>query len=147
MSVRERDNGARRLLEQIRAIKGAAVDVGVLGQKAAEDHGGLTVGDVATFHEFGIGVPERSFVRNYVDRSKAAAQTLARRCAEAVARGVPAEAALNIIGMSHAAAIQEVIADGIDPPLAPETIKRKGSSVPLIDTGQLRASVTWRIAK
>ena len=147
MSVRERDNGARRLLEQIRAIKGAAVDVGVLGQKAAEDHGGLTVGDVATFHEFGLGVPERSFVRSYVDRSKQAAQALARRCAEAVARGVPAEAALNIIGMSHAAAIQEMIADGIDPPLAPETIKRKGSSVPLIDTGQLRASVTWRIAK
>lgn len=147
MSVRERDNGARRLLEQVRAVKERAVDVGVLGQKAAEDHGGLTVGDVATFHEFGLGVPERSFIRNYVDRSKQAAQALARRCAEAVARGVPAEAALNIIGMSHASAIQEMIADGIDPPLAEETIKRKGSSTPLIDTGQLRASVTWRIAK
>lgn len=147
MSVRERDNGARRLLEQVRAVKERAVDVGVLGQKAAEDHGGLTVGDVATFHEFGLGVPERSFIRNYVDRSKQAAQALARRCAEAVAKGVPAEAALNIIGMSHASAIQEMIADGIDPPLAEETIKRKGSSTPLIDTGQLRASVTWRIAK
>ena len=79
MSVTDRDNGARRLLEQIRAIKGAAVDVGVLGQKAAEDHGGLTVGDVATFHEFGLGVPERSFVRNYVDRSRRYLAELAAR--------------------------------------------------------------------
>ena len=31
------------------------------------------------------------------------------------------------------------------PPLKPETIKRKGSSKPLIDTGKLRASITHKV--
>ena len=37
------------------------------------------------------------------------------------------------------------IASNIPPALAPETIERKGSSVALIDTGQLRSSITWQV--
>ncbi|RLI74767.1 hypothetical protein DRO97_05075 [Archaeoglobales archaeon] len=44
-------------------------------------------------------------------------------------------------------AIKETITKGRPEwsPLKPETIKRKGSSKPLIDTGKLRASITHRI--
>lgn len=44
-------------------------------------------------------------------------------------------------------AIKETITKGRSewPPLKPETIKRKGSSKPLIDTGKLRASITHKV--
>ena len=44
-------------------------------------------------------------------------------------------------------AIKQKITEGDPswPPLKPETIKRKGSSKPLIDTGKLRASITHKV--
>ena len=144
--VTDKDHGAKRLLEQIAKIKGAAVDVGVIGDKAAAQHGETTVADIAVIHEFGLGVPERSFVRGYVDGNPRSMQT-ARKAAEAVAKGMDVEQALNLVGLSHVGGMQQRIADGIDPPLSESTIKGKGSSTPLIDTGQLRSSITHRLVK
>jgi len=44
-------------------------------------------------------------------------------------------------------AIKQKITEGDPswPPLKPETIKRKGSSKPLINTGKLRASITHKV--
>lgn len=146
--VTDRDRGAKRLLEQIAKVKGASVDVGVLGDKASAEHeSGVTVADVATFHEFGLGVPERSFVRGYVDENEAKAQSLARKGVQSVAKGLDVDTVLNVIGLSHVGGMQERIAAGIDPALAELTIAGKGSSTPLIDTGQLRSSITHRLVK
>jgi hypothetical protein len=41
--------------------------------------------------------------------------------------------------------IKQRIANGIAPPNSPYTIARKGSSKPLIDTGQLRNSITYQV--
>lgn len=146
-SVVVRDNGAKKLLEQVASMRNAFVEVGVLGADA--DHGeGLTVGDVATFHEFGTDtIPERSFIRGYVDETKDKQQEIARKATAAVVKGQPIATVLNIVGLTHVAGMQERIANQIDPPLAEETIKRKGSSVPLIDTGQLRSSIVHRVVK
>lgn len=58
-----------------------------------------------------------------------------------------AEAAYNRAGMVGAAAAQEVFGSGDLAPNAPSTIARKGSSAPLIDTGSLRANVTYVVRK
>jgi|Deesub1362B_J571_1020462.scaffolds.fasta_scaffold00499_29 phage gpG-like protein len=44
-------------------------------------------------------------------------------------------------------AVKEKITQGDPswPPLRPETVKRKGSSKPLIDTGKLRTSITHKV--
>ena len=55
------------------------------------------------------------------------------------------EQALNQVGAAVAGMVQAKIASNIPPALAPETIERKGSSVALIDTGQLRSSITWQV--
>ena len=34
-----------------------------------------------------------------------------------------------------------------EPPNAPETVRRKGSSDPLLDTGTLRNSVDWEVER
>ncbi|MCX8207429.1 MAG: hypothetical protein N3G75_06315 [Methanothrix sp.] len=49
------------------------------------------------------------------------------------------------IGVLLENAIIERIRAHIPPPLKPETVRRKGSSTPLIDTGQLIGSITHQI--
>jgi hypothetical protein len=47
--------------------------------------------------------------------------------------------------MQAAADVQAYMVNGKFAPLKAKTIKRKGSSKPLIDTGQLRQSITYRV--
>lgn len=149
MSVTYKDNGAKALVANIGKAHKASVDVGVLGEKAAakEDKGTLTVGEVASFHEFGLGVPERSFIRGWVDENEKVVQNLSGRAVAAVAKGMPVDQALTIIGSKIASLMQERISRGIEPANAPSTIARKGSSKPLVNTGQLRSSITPRVAQ
>ena len=42
--------------------------------------------------------------------------------------------------------IVQKISEGVAPPNAPSTIKSKGSSTPLVDTGAYRQSITYVIA-
>ena len=52
------------------------------------------------------------------------------------------------MGAMAAGKVQQYIADVfIPPPNSPRTIARKGSSHPLIDTGQMRQSITWQRTK
>jgi hypothetical protein len=53
--------------------------------------------------------------------------------------------ALGLLGAKVVAMVQARLASNIPPPLKPATIKRKKSSVALIDTGQLRSAVTWKV--
>ena len=57
------------------------------------------------------------------------------------------EQILRVAGAFLEGRIKEKITEGDPdwPPLRPETIKRKGSSKPLIDTGKLRASITHKV--
>lgn len=124
--------------------KQITLTLGVHADDAGADHGGgLTVGDVATFHEFGTRtVPQRSFLRAWFDENQTfIAETLKKQFA-----GVPegkrtAEQAAERCALAFEGGVKQRIARGIPPPLAPSTIARKGSSVPLIDTGQLRNAI------
>lgn len=53
--------------------------------------------------------------------------------------------ALNMVGNIAVGKVQQYMTELQDPPNAPSTIKNKGSSNPLIDTGALRQSVTYSI--
>lgn len=53
--------------------------------------------------------------------------------------------ALEIIGQIAVGKVQQYMTDLRDPPNAPSTIKKKGSSNPLINNGHLRQSVTYKI--
>lgn len=53
--------------------------------------------------------------------------------------------ALNRVGVVAVGMVQKYMTDLRTPPNAPSTIKKKGSSNPLIDSGALRQSVTYKI--
>jgi phage gpG-like protein len=52
------------------------------------------------------------------------------------------ERALALVGQMMESDMRSAIAAGIPPPNAARTIAAKGSSKPLVDSGQLRASIS-----
>lgn len=149
--VHEKDNGYGRLAKTLaKAAKGATLSVGILAasaEKPAEGAAkGITVGDVATWNEFGLGVPERSFLRAWYDETTAANRASFRKLWASVIKGdrTPEEV-FSILGLKFTGDIQRRIVAGINPPNAPATIAAKGSSTPLISTGQLKSSISYEV--
>ncbi len=148
--IKDVDKGLKKCLETLSKTKQGIVRVGVLadkgGSEAKTQNSALSVLDVAIFNEFGLGVPERSFIRAYVDENKAKIQTWIRVLAKQIADGkLEPKQALEQLGLKVQGGIQARIAKGVPPPNAEATIRRKGSSKPLIDTGQLRSSITYQV--
>lgn len=145
-----RDRGWKSTARAVRAAAAGAdafVLVGIQGNKAAQQKEGtdepITLVEVAAFNEFGLGVPERSFLRGTFDLMQHQLERLSERLGERVASGqMDTRQALNIVGHALVNAIKDRISAGIEPPNAQSTIDRKGSSIPLIDHGQLRSSIT-----
>jgi len=155
-SITDRDHGLKALVERIGKLSKASVRVGVLEDKGAESksasdesQSAKTVIEVATIHEFGApaaGIPARSFLRGTVDEQMAEIRADQHKIAVAVISGkLDLRRGLDQLGARIAAKIQQRIARGIQPPLLPRTIARKGSSKPLVDTGQLRSSISWEV--
>lgn len=104
---------------------------------------GLTVAALAEIHEFGLGVPERSFIRAWFDQNQAEiSNKLRERFREAALGKITFDVAADQFALWCQASIQKRMAAGIQPENAPSTVARKGSSKPLIDTGILRSSIT-----
>lgn len=130
--------------------KKPVLKVGIFGAKGDELHedSDLSVLAIATFHEFGLGVPERSFIRAWCDANEKRVLDRLQKDSEKAAKGeLEWETILDRLGLFIVGGIQEFIASNIPPPLAASTIERKGSSVALIDTGQLRSSITYAIER
>lgn len=161
VEVKVIDHGWNDIKARVRSLRdtGAVVKVGVQGAQGAANHQDttLTVAQIATIHEFGktihqpkmrrtIVIPERSFLRATIDTYQ---QAIARRdvlLAQGYVLGKFAlKPALELLGQYVVGLIKQRIATGIAPPNRPSTIARKRSSKPLIDTGQLRNSVTYKV--
>lgn len=128
---------------------GAVVKVGL--PKGSGTHGpsGKAVVELGAIHEFGSSdgrIPERSFLRGTMKKKRKAHNEIIRKLARSITlgKGTP-ENALNKLGARVSADVKETIANGVQPPNAPSTVRRKGSSKPLVDTGALRQAITWQV--
>ena len=109
---------------------------------AIEPGSALTVAELGAIHEFGLGVPQRSFIRAWFDESvQKNRDLLASQLKLVVAGKLPLEKALERVALKCEADVKLRIRNRIPPPNAPSTIAKKKSSVPLIASGQLRASI------
>lgn len=147
----DNDNGLKALFSRLDGAKGLVLTVGVHGPEGEteEPDSKLTVLDIGTIHEYGLGHnPERSFIRAWADENKTENEQSLKRIGEAVVKGTfSAEHGLNRTGLLFVGEIQERIVAGIAPPLDPRTIARKGSSTPLIHTGQLKSSIRHKVSR
>jgi hypothetical protein len=108
--------------------------------------GGLSVAMIAAIQEFGApraGIPPRPFMRNMVaakqgEWPKAIAGLLKQT-------NYDGRKTLQLIGEAIAGQLRQSIKDTNAPPLKPATIKAKGSSKPLVDSGHLLASVSYQV--
>ena len=137
----------RSLSAQRKGVK--AVDVGFFDTARYPD--GTAVTNVAAWNEFGTKfrgrdhVPPRPFFRN---SNQNVQKPLARYLANETN---PKDMILTPqmgerVGLILQRYLQESITNLKDPPNAPETIRRKqGKANPLIDTGKLRTSATYRV--
>lgn len=151
--TKEKDKGFRKTLQAIRTAHGEPyVKVGV--QSDAPEHQDVhghtsPMQLIAAVHEFGapsVGVPERSFIRSTMDEEESELSELSKKVSINVIDGKwTMEKGLGIIGLKIKSLIQGKITSITEPPLKEATIKAKGSSKPLIDSGQLRASITHEV--
>ena len=136
-----------QLRDRIKA-EHSKINVGIPAGKNEAD--GTPVALIAAVHEFGSpsnGITERPFLRTTIQENRGKYVQLNRRNLVSVMNGkMPVIQALGQLGAVAASDVQATIARGGFAPLKAATIKRKGSSKPLIDTGQLRQSITWEIA-
>lgn len=144
------DFGWDGLLKIVRASAGgSSVEVGVFEDSPSRKEE-ITNAEIALVHEFGspaANIPERSFLRSTVDANREAYHKAIDRVAQHKLDGKDTSQELDRLGMRVAADVKRTIQAGIDPPLQPETIARKGSSKPLVDTGQLITSVSHRVVE
>lgn len=129
--------------------KPAKVKVGFPAGEADSD-----VIERATFNNFGTSrIPERPFMQNALRNGRAENRSAMIQGAKEIVRAAAAgkepapvmRRVLRKLGVKVQEDIREEITSLQSPPNAPSTIAQKGSSNPLIDSGEMRASVAFKI--
>ena len=145
--LKDIDPKALDRLRQRLVDAGKVVNVGVPAGPKEKD--GTPVAMIAAVHEFGSpsqGIPERPFLRVAVQRNRQKYVRLNRINLVKMLRGqATVDQALGQLGEMAKGDVQTEIRSGDFAPLKPATIKRKGSSRPLIDTGQMVQSIAWEL--
>lgn len=133
----------------MREIEHRHVEVGFFPEATYPD--GTPVAYIAAIHEFGYpqgNIPARSYFRPTVDKES---DNWGRQFAGAMAGAIKGEVeftgALEMIGGMAAGDVAKTMKQLTRPPLSEETIRRKGHSKLLVDSGTLFQSITHKVSK
>lgn len=160
-----KSNDFPNMIRQLKAADGIGVEAGVLkGENAwlapiheygldievtpamrAYLHGqGLHLKDSTTH----IHIPERSFLRTGYDKHRDELMQKGQTLLAQVAAGkMTANGCMRALGSSMASKIKDYARDLDSPENHPFTTDRKGSSNPLVKTGNMIEGITWRKIK
>jgi hypothetical protein len=140
------------LKESIKGAKTAAIKVGILsgtGEHPNADKG-QTIAEIAWWNEFGTvrngvqAIPARPFLRTAMAENRREYMRLAKDLLRKMLTGkISAKKAQGILGLTAQSDVRNKITSIRTPSNAPETIARKKSSNPLIDTGAMRQHINW----
>jgi len=119
------------------------VTVGIHEDAGKVEDGSMSQAQNGALQNFGNDkIPARPWL---IPGVQSATADIVDTIADALESGITPDQTLNQIGAIAAGATQQYITDLRTPPNAPYTIEKKGSDNPLIDTGSMRASVTWKV--
>lgn len=137
--------GLARVRERVAALARQAVEIGVPASARYPD--GTSVAQVAAYNEFGTDtIPSRPAIREGVKAATPKAQALNKLNLPRVLDGrMAAGMALAQIGELGVSEVKRSILTGPWVPNSPATIRRKGSSKPLVDTSQYHQSISSRV--
>lgn len=150
-NLRIKDRGARDYRQVRQQLsQSVAIDVGIDKHRGSEKHpnSDLTVAEVATINELGLGVPRRSFLRDWFEESATSIQAQISAAGRlAYVRKLPLGKAADKLGGQYVRQIRARIERGVPPPNAPSTIAQKGSATPLIDTRTLFEAISHEVRR
>lgn len=154
------DKGFKDVQKTIKKMKDVAyIKIGILSEEGSLTPAGsdLNLAGIAAVNEFGtkvaganrnVTIPSRPFIRSTMDEKKGFFEQVTYNALVRI-NSINSDpiAELNKIGLVIAEAIKTKITSIRTPPNAPSTIKAKGSSKPLIDTGRMRASIRHQVVQ
>lgn len=104
---------------------------------------------IAAVHEYGSrkkNIPERSFLRTAIDENRDKIFRLCVRMEKLATDGkMNVEDVFKTLGIAIVDMVKKKISTITEPELKQKTIDRKHSSKPLIDTGQMRNSMQFKV--
>lgn len=104
--------------------------------------------DIALWNELGTGhIPSRPFLRKSVDENKEIIDSMLDQAVRKLLSGQPVQRVLNRLGSFQKGLVQKKIVEGSYVPNAASTIRKKGSSRPLIDNGDMRKAVNYIVRR
>ena len=141
-----------KFLKELQELSQMQVRVGFQRGKKHKGKGkraGVDLVDIALYNELGTDtIPSRPFLAQTVDQQgEAIKQASAQLVVQVVEGKMKGKQALKNIGVLVKGAVQHQMVEGEFVPNAPSTVQRKGSDIPLIDTGQLRQGVSYQICR
>ena len=146
-NITDKDSGFKRLVNLFK--KSFQITIGIHEAEGSASHGSMTVAEIGAIHEYGSKdkkIPQRSFVRETHDMKLKENLTLLKRVEGEVIDGKKTqEQAIALLGEVAAKQMVSRINEGIPPPNMPSTIRKKKSSKPLIDTGQMKGAITFKV--
>ena len=142
--------GVKGLLERIAALGDPKVYVGI-PSSTNQRQGASNNATIAAVHELGApsrGIPARPFliptIQNNADKYT---NLMAQGFRNALQDKEKAAEVYEKIGLVASSDVKDYIVSGQFVPLKQSTIDRKGSSKPLISTGELRNSISYEVKK
>jgi len=147
VKVKDIDKGFKQLAAQLGGMGSVSLGIHEAQAKEAHPDSELTVGQIGAIHEFGLGVPARPFVRTWIDtNANKLVQEAANQYRLVAKGGISRKAALENLGYAWTDRLRKwVRAGNVRPTLSASTIKSKGSSIPLVDSGKMINSVQYRV--
>jgi hypothetical protein len=141
MDVEIIDQGLDEYFQAIEMLEGKVINAGVLSSAGGD------IASIAFWNHEGTsrGIPPRPFVMQAVETKQAMIGAALKASIAAIMTPGDVQGALDRIGLSVQTAIKQTIKGGSFAANHPDTIKRKGSSSPLIDTGRLIGSIGYEI--
>lgn len=151
--VIDKDGGKkqRAFFKRLATLDNLELNVGIPASVAGKKHpnGDITIGALGAIHEFGLGVPERSFLQSTFDANqKKYGSMLDKSIARVAKKKSTAKVELDKIGEAVAKDVTARIERGeITPVLDAGTIAAKGDLRPLYESGTLAESIDYDVRK
>ena len=145
----EHNGGLKGFLERFREIGKPKVYIGVPASKNGMHEGGINMATLLALHVLGApsrGIPQRDPLRPpLIANAQRYTDLLALGLKNALSDGTDPKLVYEKIGIVASNDVKDYFVSGSFKPLDQKTIDRKGSSKPLLDTGELRSSITYQV--
>ena len=146
---KEYNGGLKGLLERFREIGKPKVYIGVPASKNGMHEGGINMATLLALHVYGVptrGIPQRDPLRPpLIANAQRYSDLLAIGLKNALADGTDPKLVYEKIGIVATNDVKDYFVTGNFKALSEKTIKAKGSSKPLIDSEELRGSITYEV--